>query len=371
MNIISTNDDNECGFEEIAEQFLWDLRCGSSPTIESFIQRYPTFEVEIRQHFPGLVLGEKLAAHKTGFSKIDLPLPFSIGRYELLSEIGRGGMGVVYNAIHAELEKEFAVKVVLHDKPDAAKRVKRFKQEAQAISSLHHPCIVPLVDFGNQENLFYIVMRKIDGLTFRQLVDTRYSDASAKTTADDSEWKLMASLFSEIADALHHVHQRGLVHRDIKPNNLLIDQESRVWITDFGLAKLSEESSVLSTTTGLVGTPRYIAPESTRGGGIADARSDVYSLGVTMFETFSGITPRNQESVTSNGNGKFSIPDLRTRTKDIPAALNGIVSRSCQFDPENRYQNAAELAEDLRRFALRDDRSLLRRLKSIFGSRNT
>lgn len=349
MSLVSTPHDPSPPFDAVVEEFLHQIRCGGSPSIHQYAEKYPGHADAILCHFPGLIVAEKLAGQRHKRAKLDLPLPMQLGNFELVEEIGRGGMAVVYRAIHKQLSREFAVKVMSEDSADSRKRVLRFKQEAQVIAQLHHPAIVPLFEFGSQDSLYFIAMRMIDGLTFRQIFEQWESPAVTDLDKLQKNWRVLAGFFYEICMALSHVHKAGLVHRDIKPSNLMVDSDSRVWIADFGLAKLRTSDTTLETTTGLVGTPRYIAPECIRDK--ADERSDVFSLGVTMFEMFSGISAWGSKCRSLGRLDDLALPSLRQVDKQIPRRLAKIVKKATTQSPAHRYQSAQLLANDLRQFA--------------------
>jgi serine/threonine protein kinase len=364
LNSVPDNNSPKDDFERVFDEFVATARDGENPCVKKFRIDYPHFETEIEEHFPGFVLANKLASGKARNVDLEIELPFRLGKYELREEIGRGGMGVVYHAVHLELGTDSAIKVMACDSQGAANRTLRFKQEAKIVSSLHHRCIVPLLDYGFSDDLLYFVMRKIDGITFEQFFNQQH-DGSAGLRSD---WKLLASLFAEIAGGLEYIHQQGLIHRDIKPGNLLIDRESRVWISDFGLSKCIDSTRSGNITTGIVGTPKYIAPERTCGA--HDKRSDIYSLGVTMFEAFSGIGAWSAECRKFECVDELLLPNLRRINPAIPKLLSKIVSKACMPRPSERYQTAGALAEDLRDFALSSNQGIVNRLLMKLGRKS-
>ena len=290
-NFSAIDDSPISDFERVVVDFMERVRTNDAPSIEEYEVNYPQFAEDIRSQFPGIMLAEKLANKTSWHEERQIALPYKLGQFELVEEIGRGGMGVVYKAHHLDLDADFAVKLIkTKGKQTDPKRAQRFRQEAKLISSLHHRCVVPLVDFGNADGNLYFAMRLIEGVTFRDLM----YNWSADETSDGQtfcqlrdNWALLASLFSEIADALHYIHGNNLIHRDVKPSNLMIDKDSRVWISDFGLSTSLETDWDRVTTSGIAGTPRYLPPECIRGN--HDQKSDIYSLGVTMFEMLSGV----------------------------------------------------------------------------------
>ena len=340
---------------------MHQIRCGTAPSIEEFAAQHPSLADKIRCHFPGLVAVEKLSGHTPSQSRLNLSLPTQIGNFELVEEIGRGGMAVVYRAKHTKLAREFAVKVMSKDTANSRRSAERFQLEAQVISKLHHPAIVPLFDFGSHDNLYFIAMRMINGLTFNQIFAQWQSPEPSELDALKGNWRVLAGFFHEISMALNHVHESGLYHRDIKPSNLMVDADSRVWIADFGLAKLGKSDTSVDEPTDLVGTPRYIAPEAIENS--ADERSDIFSLGVTMFEMFSGVSAWGKKFRSLSR--LEALPDLREVDKQIPKALAMIVSKATNLEPADRYQTAKQLAHDLKAFAIEKKPSFWRNLASF------
>ena len=358
MGLSSKINESNHSFDALCEEFMRQIRLGTAPSIEEFAAQNPSLSDEIRCHFPGLVAAEKLSGHTLSQSKLNLSLPMKIGNFELIEEIGRGGMAVVYRAMHTHLAREFAVKVMSKDTVNSRQSEERFKLEAQVISKLHHPTIVPLFDFGSHDDLYFIAMRMINGLTFSQIFAEWQSPLPSELDALKGNWRVLAGFFHEVSMALDHVHKAGLNHRDIKPSNLMVDADSRVWITDFGLAKLRESDNAIVAPVDLVGTPRYIAPEAVQNS--ADQRSDIYSLGVTMFEMFSGGRAGGQNCHILNELNPFS--NLRDIDKQVPRALAKIVSKATYSDPADRYQTAKQLADDLKKYIIGKKPWILRNL---------
>ena len=348
MSLASEKNESNRLFDAIVDEFINQLRRGMEPSIEEVVAQNPHLAEKILCHLPGLVAAEKLAEHTCKLSSLSICLPMQISNFKLVEEIGRGGMAVVYRAIHTKLEREFAVKVMSKEIADSRRRMERFQLEAQVIAKLHHPAIVPLFDFGCQDNLYFIAMRLIDGLTFNQILTQWQLPLSSELDPLKDNWRVLAGFFHEVCMGLNHVHEAGLVHRDIKPSNLMVDADSRVWLADFGLATLRKSRDSNIEPRDLVGTPRYLAPELT--GTPADERSDIFSLGVTMFEMFSGVSAKE-----NNGHSlsrSTPLPNLRVVCKRVPRAIAKIVSKATAPNPADRYQTALELADDLKTFAI-------------------
>ncbi|MCO5165115.1 MAG: protein kinase [Planctomycetes bacterium] len=266
------------------------------------------------------------------------------GRYVLQEELGRGGMGVVYKARHAELERYFALKVMLAGAlaDDTARR--RFLHEAEAAAGLDHPAIVRVHDCGVVEGRAYMAMDLMAGTPLSEL----YRDPA---------WTLPAllQLFVEVLRGVHYAHSRGIVHRDLKPENVLVDADGRPHILDFGVAKRVGEAGGLLTVQGeLVGTPAYMPPEQAEGrGNDIDTRSDVYALGASLFEVVTrGRRPFEGKTVTDVLTRILleEAPAPGALAPGLPWEVDAIVLKALEKQRERRYQSAAEMAEDIQRF---------------------
>jgi tetratricopeptide (TPR) repeat protein/predicted Ser/Thr protein kinase len=274
--------------------------------------------------------------------------PSSIGPYTILGELGRGGMGVVYRARRADLDREFALKVILEDRAAEGHAAQRFEREARAAAQLaDHPGIVGCRDIGEAEGRLYFAMDLVEGESLEELV------ADGDLTPRQS-----AAILEQAARAVHHAHLNGVLHRDVKPGNILVTTGERALVTDFGLAAVQEtdpEVSRLTHSGVLLGTPAYMAPEQAQGRSV-DARADVWSLGATLYEALSGDTP-----VPAGSLGEMMITllrrelePLRRRAPGVPADLATIADHCLQREPARRYPTAEALADDLARY-LRGD----------------
>ncbi|MBM4336208.1 MAG: tetratricopeptide repeat protein [Deltaproteobacteria bacterium] len=264
------------------------------------------------------------------------PAP-ATSRYEIVRELGRGGMGVVYLARDSVLEREVAYKVLpegLRENPNA---LKNFLREAKAAAALNHPNIVTVYDAGESEHGFYMAMERVEGTTLKEILRQR-GPVSANA---------VVYILRQMASALSYAHGRKVVHRDIKTANTMWTAERHVKIMDFGLAKLMEE--VRNATTMISGTPFYMSPEQTLGRDV-DHRTDIYSLGVTIFELATGELPFQKGNVPYH-HVHTPPPDPRDVKADIPVGLSQIILRCLKKAPAERYQTAKELIEDLDRLA--------------------
>jgi serine/threonine protein kinase/WD40 repeat protein len=435
--------------ETLAEEYLDRLRRGEHPTIAEYRQRFPELADEIGAFFPTLKLVENFGAKShdglAGPTAHHIIPPIKqLGDFQIIREIGRGGMGVVFQARQESLGRTVALKVLPKQILPDAHHQKRFMREAKAAARLHHTNIVPIFGVGHQDGLHYYVMQLIRGLGLDQVIvelqrrrknrtdvvdvcstcnslptsiveslvtgqfmsgdvresgesDDRQPDvgrdsmapqsATSGTDADSSEcqfserrsehalvesgskpgtsyFRSVARIGIQTATALQYAHDQGVIHRDVKPANLLVDGQGTVWVTDFGLAKADDQDD-LTRAGDIVGTIRYIAPEQFDGRG--DGRSDIYSLGLTLYELLA-LRPaydaehRHQlvKQVTT-----MAPPPLGSIDAKIPADLQNIIHKSIERDPARRYLAAGELAADLQRFL--DDRPIKARPISLVG----
>ncbi|MBI1311710.1 protein kinase [bacterium] len=441
----------------LADEFAERLRAGEFPSIESYAVAYPELADEIRELFPSIEMIERLSANdherlSGGFRKtIAGPVPTSLGDFDVVREIGRGGMGIVYEAIQRSLHRRVALKVLGPHVANSPKQLKRFQREAEAAARLHHSHIVPVFGIGESSGQHYFAMQYIEGVALSDAIrsiessvsgtrhfhdvptqsqmpaDERSSDgrftagraavalvsgqlrdqlrqgtlqqlgplatqidsssgsldapeaaqvaveagvgtvaphitvspqdepqpashpAAGQFRIERTYWLNVARATADIADALAYAHQHGVLHRDVKPANILLDDSGVVWITDFGLARHEEHEGVTETGD-IVGTLRYMAPEQFSGQ--SDARSDIYSLGMTLYELLA-LRPaydevRHAPLIQKKTTAKLASP--RTYNRQIPRDLETITMKACAEDPKDRYATAAEFAADLERF---------------------
>ncbi|MCR9292609.1 MAG: WD40 repeat domain-containing serine/threonine-protein kinase [bacterium] len=440
---------------ELVQDFVDRLRRGEQPRIAEYEQNFPDLANEIRELFPALLVMERLKPDGAGSSEATRkePPPIAgqmrqLGDYRIVRQIGRGGMGVVYEAIQVSLGRRVALKVLPESRMDDDNRRARFEREARTTASLHHTHIVPVYGIGAESGLMYFAMQFIDGLGMdevllelrrmrsfdhasrltgiaagvtlgdetatrpglsrelsERLLGGRLSAASpvlaagslfsevgaqndntcptqygkrstmqSATLADGAElisgsdagrksryWQSAAEIARDVADALHWAHEQGVLHRDIKPSNLILDRQGSIWVSDFGLAKVAD-SWDLTSTGDVLGTLRYMAPENLSGH--ADRRSDVYSLGLTLYELLA-LRPAFDES----DRGRLvrmvlNEHPMRLRTIDpsIPADLETIVCKAIEREPSARYATARQMRDDLTRFL--EDRPVLAKRSS-------
>jgi len=262
-------------------------------------------------------------------------------RYEILEVIGTGGMAVVYKAICHRLNRPVAVKILKDEYSSNEEFRRRFHTESHAVAMLSHPNIVSVYDVSNSENVEYIVMELIDGITLKQYMKKR----------GVLTWKEALHFSLQITKALSHAHSRGIIHRDIKPHNIMILRDSSVKVADFGIARLQSMQNDISYTKDAIGSVHYISPEQAKGEAV-DARTDIYSLGVVMYEMLTGRLPFEGDSPVSVALQHISsIPLMPGELNpDIPKRLEEITMKAMNPNLEERYQTIDEMMEDLEEF---------------------
>lgn len=395
--------------DALVEEFLERMRAGERVTIEDYAERHPEHASQIRLLFPTLLMMEELAPVDT-LEDIEArsPTPGSqqLGDYTIVREIGRGGMGVVYEAEQESLERRVALKVLpVSHFLDAHKRA-RFLLEARSAARLHHSNIVPVYSVGQQAGMYYYAMQLIRGHNLDAVLEEvrrkRMAGAPGRPGVDRSASSVAEHLLSgtwrwhpedeagsedggraespaaqpsapqrtavaedhsefldayhegvvriglQVGEALAHAHAQGVIHRDIKPSNLILDLAGHAWVTDFGLAK-ADDSQDLTAAGDVVGTLRYLPPERFRGQ--SDARADIYGLGVTLYELLAhapAFDASSREALVHQVMNQ-QPRDLRHHDPGLPTDLRTIVHKAIEKDPAHRYATAEDLAEDLRR----------------------
>lgn len=266
------------------------------------------------------------------------------GKYELVKLVGSGGMAVVYRAVRKSDGAMVAVKVLRPELAVDEEFIRRFQREAQSLSSLSNPNIVTTVDVGHEDELYYIVMEYVPGETLKDFIRRK-----GPMTPDVAVY-----VATSVLRALKHAHDRHVIHRDIKSQNILLSRDGSVKVADFGLAKPATSNTVTVTGSNILGSVHYFSPEQARGG-IAQSRSDLYSLGIVLYEMLSGDVPFHGDTpvaVAIKHIQEEAVP-LHEVNPNVSPAMNGVVMKAMEKDPAQRYATADEMAADLRR-ALRE-----------------
>jgi serine/threonine protein kinase len=361
---------------ELVEKLTARLQAGEAVDLDEVLRQHPAQADQLRPMLPMLqVLADlgRSAVQDAGALTPPAEEPGRVlGDFRIRREIGRGGMGVVYEAQQVSLGRPVALKVLPFASTLDPRQLQRFQNEAQAAAQLHHTNIVPVYAVGCERGVHYYAMQLIGGRTLAALIEEMRARARPEGVAAASEtvpdaggaltvqrshhdrefFRTIARLGVQAAEALEHAHGLGVVHRDVKPSNLLLDRRGNLWVTDFGLARFPQNGG-LTLTGDLVGTLRYMSPEqaSARPGAV-DHATDIYSLGVTLYELLTlepavGGTDRN-EILWHIAMAEPRPP--RRLDRAIPAELETIVLKAMAREPAGRYATAQELADDLRRF---------------------
>ncbi|MBR0173747.1 MAG: Stk1 family PASTA domain-containing Ser/Thr kinase [Lachnospiraceae bacterium] len=269
-------------------------------------------------------------------------------RYEVLEKIGTGGMSDVYRAKDEKLSRMVAVKILKQEFSENENFVQKFRTEAQAAAGLMHPNIVNVYDVGDERGIYYIVMELVDGITLK-----RYIEEKNRLTVKEA-----VSISIQVAMGLEAAHNNNIIHRDIKPQNIIISKEGKVKVTDFGIAKAATSNTI---TSNVMGSVHYTSPEQARGG-YSDAMSDIYSLGVTMFEMLTGRVPFNGDTTVAIAIKHIQEPiqSPRVYVPDIPVSVEKIVLKCCQKSPDRRYRTAADLIADLKQSLITPNEDFVR-----------
>ena len=404
MNRTSGPDDE--GLEELtsraADEFMTMVDGGGAPDVEEFVSRqHPEIAGVLRRLLPALhAMREsdgEAPQRPAELPPSDSERPGRLGDFEIVREVGRGGMGVVYEALQISLSRRVALKVLPFAAMLDPQRLQRFQNEARAAACLHHCNIVPVFAVGADRGVHFYAMQYIEGRNLADLIhdmrrraglpdekceasatwhDGRPAERVANSTlpaaalstqrssAPQTFFRTTAELAVQAAQALHHAHQEGVVHRDVKPANLMVDAAGRLWITDFGLAQVHNDPR-LTTTGALIGTLRYMSPEQASGDQVVDHRTDLYSLGATLYEllTLRAAFDGDDRGMLLQQITQDEPPPPRKLNPSIPPDLETIVGKAMAKNPAERYPTAQALADDLRRFL--DDKPIRAKRPSL------
>lgn len=269
-------------------------------------------------------------------------------RYEIIEKIGTGGMSDVYKAKCHKLNRFVAIKVLKQEFSENANFVSKFRVEAQAAAGLMHPNIVNVYDVGEENGIYYIVMELVEGITLK-----KYIEKKARISVKEA-----ISIAIQVSMGIEAAHNNHIIHRDIKPQNIIISKEGKVKVTDFGIAKAATSNTI---TSNVMGSVHYTSPEQARGG-YSDERSDIYSLGITLFEMLTGRVPFNGETTVAIAIKHIQepLPSPREFVSEIPISVEQIVFKCCQKSPDRRYQTIAELIEDLKKSLTNPDEDFVK-----------
>jgi serine/threonine protein kinase len=341
----------------ILDQYLVDLQSGQAPDKAKLIQEHPDLALELENCLAGIEF-----VH--GAARPAAAAPTELGDFRLLREVGRGGMGVVYEAEQISLKRKVALKVLRFGVSPDADVAKRFQREAETVAHLHHTNIVPIHAVGCENGVHYYAMQFIEGRSLAAVLCD--FERTASGNVEGTDFRQVAGWILQSAEALAHAHQRGVIHRDIKPSNLILDPEGTVWLTDFGLAKRADEITMTAAGV-MLGTPRYMSPEQAAAARQpVDHRTDIYSLGATFYELATGKPVFDSQTphgvITQILNAEPVSP--RSLQGKLPRDLETVILKCLAKEPSRRYQRARDLTDDLRAYL--ENRPIRARRASLY-----
>jgi eukaryotic-like serine/threonine-protein kinase len=342
--------DRDRRLDDVLAAYLDEVEAGSTPDRRAWLARYPDLAVELSDFFANHDHFGRIAAplrpdilpYPTVETTPDCPRIGYFGDYELIRELARGGMGVVYEVRQVSLDRVLALKMILDGRLAGEAEVRRFRLEAEAAARLDHPNIVPIHEVGEHEGRHYFSMKLVSGGSLAAFVPQYLADPRAA-----------ARLVAEVARAVHYAHRRGILHRDLKPANILLDRDGRPHVSDFGLARRVEADSDLTRTGAILGTPSYMAPEQAEGRRDAvTTASDVHALGAILFELLAGRPPYRGETVLETLRQVREMEPVHPRSLNPMADrdLSTIALKCLEKDPDRRYHSAEALAAELDRW---------------------
>jgi serine/threonine protein kinase/Tfp pilus assembly protein PilF len=399
-SVAKSSQTTDAALADLVDRLTARLKAGEAPDLDGLVREHPEYAEELRQLLPAVQMLADLS--RSGESRgvglaWDADTLGELGDFRIIREVGRGGMGVVYEAEQQSLLRRVALKVLPFAATMDPKQLQRFRNEALAAASLHHEHIVPVYAVGCEKGVHYYAMQFIDGTTLGEAIAGERGCVSAPSgdegqsqlgplgaltqprspetvpvvalsterVRDRAFYRRAAELIADAADALEYAHSLGVVHRDVKPGNLLVDAAGKVWVADFGLARFGPDAG-LTMTGDLLGTLRYMAPEQALAKhGLVDHRADVYGLGATLYELLTGrpaVGGEDKQEILRQI--AFEEPvALRKLDKAIPVELETIALKCLAKEPAERYATAGELAADLRRFV--DDKPIQARRPTV------
>jgi WD40 repeat protein/serine/threonine protein kinase len=361
---------NDPVLNRLVEELTEKLHAGEAVNLSDYTSRHPEQAERLSRLWPALRMLSQLshsavaeASRAHSADVLDETLG-EVGDYRLVREVGRGGMGVVFEAVQVSLGRKVALKVLPFAAALDPNQLRRFLTEAQAAAQLHHTNIVPVFSVGCERGVHYYAMQFIEGRSLAQMILEQKSAESSKreplshvagsstlaSTGSRARFRMVAELGIQAAEALDHAHRLGVVHRDIKPANLLLDTRGNLWLTDFGLARFQDEVG-LTLTGDLLGTLRYMSPEQALAHrGTVDHRTDLYALGVTLYELLTlrpAVEGTNRQELLRRIAQEEPVAPRRINPS-IPRELETIVLKAMAKEPTSRYATSRELADDLR-----------------------
>lgn len=284
----------------------------------------------------------------------------ALGEFQIVREIGRGGMGVVYEAIQTSLGRPVALKILPQASSLDSVRLQRFRNEATAVAQLHHPNIVPVFAVGSDRGIHYFAMQFIDGQTLASLIAQLRTEAKLSAASTQSRYRSVVAGMVQAVRAIEYAHQLGILHRDLKPANLMLQADGRVWVTDFGLVQFQDAESQLTGSHQMMGTLCYMSPEQAAGDrAVLDHRTDIYSLGVTLYEWLTLVPAIEADGFHQTVHRVIHSepPPPRSLVPSLPVDLDTVVRKAICKIPTERYASAREFADDLQRWL--DDKPIL------------
>jgi WD40 repeat protein/serine/threonine protein kinase len=369
---------------EVADEFTARLQRGEQPRVEEYVSRHPEIGDVLQQVLPALQALVEPSNPDAEPPSTTAP-PRELGDFRINREVGRGGMGIVYEAEQMSLGRRVALKVLPFASTMDPRQLQRFHNEARAAASLHHEHIVPVFAVGCERGVHFYAMQFIEGRSLAQLIAAHdsvsrgrppsqpaampetHAVAAASTEAaprDTAYFRRIGEWGIEGAEALEHAHALGIVHRDVKPANLIVDEWGKLWVTDFGLARTATDAG-LTMSGDLLGTLRYMSPEQALARhGLVDHRTDIYSLGATLYELLTGrpaVEGQDRQVILKRIADEEPRPP-RALDRGVPADLETIVLKALAKEPAERYATAKDLADDLHRFL--NDRPIVARRPS-------
>jgi WD40 repeat protein/tRNA A-37 threonylcarbamoyl transferase component Bud32 len=332
--------------EEVLAAYIQAVEAGEAPDREVWLRAHPDLESELASYLSDRDALANWAGTPPRGEPRSASLPRNFGPYRILSELARGGMGVVYQAAQPALKREVALKMILTGRLANRADVERFRREAEAAASLDHPRIVPIYEVGEHAGQNYYTMKLVGGGDLGQHAD-RFRD----------DPRSAATLMAEVARAVHYAHQRGILHRDLKPSNILLDAQGQPYVADFGLARRLDQTSELTGTGAVLGTPSYMAPEQASGDSRAiTTAADIYGAGAVLYCLITGRPPQQAPTIPAliNGRGRAETPRPSAINPRIDRDLETICLKCLDSEPTARYASCEALAQDLDRWLRRE-----------------